>query len=62
MVRTQTVDMQIRYDGGFWEGFNTPGPDYRPHSPYWGRGPEKSFGLKLEDEDPTTPGPGRQHC
>ncbi len=40
-------------------GFNTPGPDYRPNSPYWGRGTQKSFGLKLINDDPFTPGPGK---
>ncbi|XP_065830083.1 uncharacterized protein [Oscarella lobularis] len=39
-------------------GFQTPGPNYRPNSPYWGRGHEKSIGLRLPSEDPTTPGPG----
>ncbi|XP_071083971.1 uncharacterized protein [Haliotis cracherodii] len=40
------------------DGFETPGPDFRPNSGYWGRGPKKSFGSKRPDFFPDNPGPG----
>jgi len=39
-------------------GFKTPGPDHRPNSPYWGRGPEHHFGNRLKSKSAETPGPG----
>ena len=50
------------YERSFYVGFNTPGPGYRPNSPYWGRGSQKSFGLKLLYDEPTTPGLGKLDC
>ncbi|XP_077977745.1 organic cation transporter protein-like [Glandiceps talaboti] len=38
-------------------GFKTPGPNYRPNSGYWGRGPKKSFGLSKPAKHETL-GPG----
>ncbi|XP_070558598.1 uncharacterized protein [Ptychodera flava] len=38
-------------------GFRTPGPNYRPNSGYWGRGPKKSFGLSNPSKNQTL-GPG----
>ncbi|KAL4226052.1 hypothetical protein ACF0H5_014040 [Mactra antiquata] len=40
------------------KGFNTPGPNYRPNSSYWGRGHTKSFGDRWKSTDPKGPGPG----
>ncbi|XP_046354323.1 uncharacterized protein LOC124133829 [Haliotis rufescens] len=41
-------------------GFETPGPDFRPNSGYWGRGPKKSFGSRrpVFFQDKPGPGPG----
>lgn len=39
-------------------GVETPGPNYRPNSPYWGRGPEHHFGVRLKEKSAETPGPG----
>ena len=41
-----------------YTGVETPGPDYRPNSPYWGRGPEHHFGVHLQQKSAETPGPG----
>lgn len=40
-------------------GVETPGPDYRPNSPYWGRGPKHHFGVCLQKKSAETPGPGK---
>ncbi|XP_052284361.1 sperm-tail PG-rich repeat-containing protein 2-like isoform X2 [Dreissena polymorpha] len=40
------------------KGFCTPGPNYRPNSSYWGRGPKKSFGARFKEQTPEGPGPG----
>ncbi|WAR25069.1 hypothetical protein MAR_010773 [Mya arenaria] len=37
------------------KGFNTPGPNYRPNSSYWGRGPKMSFGHRNTDADHSGP-------
>ena len=37
-------------------GASTPGPNYRPNSGFWGRGPQKSFGLKKQTPLPKGPG------
>lgn len=39
-------------------GFQTPGPNYRPNSGYWKRGPEKSFGSARNISYNENPGPG----
>ncbi|XP_065909420.1 uncharacterized protein [Dysidea avara] len=39
-------------------GVKTPGPDYRPNSPYWGRGPQHHIGVRLKPKSAETPGPG----
>jgi len=41
-------------------GVKTPGPDYRPNSPYWGRGPQHHIGVRLKPKSAETPGPGEQ--
>ncbi|KAK3580633.1 hypothetical protein CHS0354_013394 [Potamilus streckersoni] len=46
-----------------YSAFDTPGPNYRPNSAYWGRGPKKSFGAGRDDIDLldsriSYPGPG----
>ncbi|XP_077864815.1 uncharacterized protein LOC144350617 [Saccoglossus kowalevskii] len=38
-------------------GFQTPGPNYRPNSAYWGRGAKKSLGLSNPSKHETL-GPG----
>ncbi len=38
-------------------GFDTPGPNYRPNSSYWGRGPKKSFGSSRRCRATVGPGP-----
>ncbi|XP_053377786.1 uncharacterized protein LOC128547922 [Mercenaria mercenaria] len=40
------------------KGFDTPGPNYRPNSSYWGRGPKKSFGGRFNLKTNVTKGPG----
>lgn len=39
-------------------GVKTPGPDYTPDSPYWDKGPEHNFGIRLWQKSAETPGPG----
>ncbi|CAH1782578.1 unnamed protein product [Owenia fusiformis] len=39
-------------------GHNTPGPNHRPNSSYWGRGPKKSIGTRLKEKRVDRPGPG----
>ena len=42
-------------------GVETPGPDYTPDSPYWGRGPKHHIGVCLQQKSAETPGPGNCH-
>ncbi|XP_061179157.1 uncharacterized protein LOC133187771 isoform X2 [Saccostrea echinata] len=39
------------------QGFSTPGPNYRPNSSYFGRGPKKSFGVARTTVWKCSPGP-----